>query len=114
MAAKGMGPRVAPLWLAVLLLLHGHVSARTDDLVITVSHSEPWVYLGKFGFATGNASTVRRHSRETITPVRRCLSASLPPCRCRCLWPRAAGLSLAAAARRRSKAMSPTSALRTA
>jgi hypothetical protein len=40
-------------------------SARTDDLTVTLSKEQPWVYLGKFGFTTGNQSTVttRTHAR---------------------------------------------------
>ena len=45
--------------LGLALLLHATVSyGRTDDLAVTLSAQQPWVYLGKFGFAVGNDSTV--------------------------------------------------------
>ena len=45
--------------LLALACLVGGCSARIDSIGITVSAKNPWVYLGKFGFGTGNDSTVR-------------------------------------------------------
>ena len=45
--------------LALVLATLSGVAARIDEVDIKVSQAQPWVYLGKFGFGTGEASTVR-------------------------------------------------------
>ena len=58
--------------LAGLLLLQccALASARTDDLTVTLSAAQPWVYLGKFGFTVGNRSTVSQPAASEPSSLR--------------------------------------------
>ena len=47
---------------------------RTDDVAVTLSALQPWVYLGKFGFAVGN-STV---SAQPAAPIARAAISRIP------------------------------------